>query len=193
MKTMKLSFGAILAFVCVAATVVAAGKRVSLFDGKTLKGWTLLTCEAVVDDGDLFIKAGNGLVQTERKYGDFILELDWKAVKASQYDSGIYFRYDGVPANRPWPPQYQANLREDDEGNVAELKGAKSTGLIKRGEWNHFKLTVRGAQAELEINGKPAWKVGGVEGPKESYIALQSEVPGGGQFRFRHIYITELP
>jgi len=188
MNTIKLSWVLILALVGAAT----AGERVSLFDGKTLTGWTLVTCEATVDNGELFIKAGNGLVQTERKYGDFVLELDWKAGRAEKYDSGIYFHYDGIPPKRHWPTRYQSNLKQNDEGNIAELKGAKSTGLIKPGEWNHFKLTVRGAQAELEINGKPAWKADGVEGPHESYIGLQAEVPGGGQFRFRNIFITEL-
>jgi hypothetical protein len=190
MKTLQLCLGA--ALICAAATVVAGGERVSLFDGKTLTGWTVLTCEATVDNGDLFIKAGNGLVQTDRQYGDFIFEFEWKALKPENWDSGIYFRYDGVPKGRPWPARYQANLKQNDEGNVADLKGAQSTGLIKPGEWNQFKLTVRGTQAELEINGKPAWKADGLEGPKKSHIALQAEVPGGGQHRFRSIYITEL-
>jgi hypothetical protein len=189
MKKLQLSLWA--ALLCAGATVMA-GERVSLFDGKTLAGWTVLTCEATVDNGDIFIKAGNGLVQTERKYGDFIFEFEWKALKPQEWDSGIYFRYDAVPKGSPWPPRYQANLRQNDEGNVGGLKGAKSTGLIKPGEWNQFKLTVRGTHAEMEINGKPAWQADGLQGPKESYIALQAEVPGGGQHRFRNIYITEL-
>ncbi|MBM3892595.1 MAG: DUF1080 domain-containing protein, partial [Verrucomicrobia bacterium] len=131
-------------------------------------------------------------VQTGRKYGDFVFEFEWKPLKAEKWDSGIYFRYDTIPPKRPWPARYQANLRQGMEGNVGGLKGAESTGLIKPGEWNHFKLTVRGTHAEMEINGKPAWKADGLEGPKESHIALQAEVPGGGQHRFRNIYITEL-
>lgn len=196
MKNIRLSLGAALALVCAAAIVTqaadAAGKRVSLFDGKSLAGWTLVTCEACVDNGDMFIKEGNGLVQTARKYGDFVFEFEWKALKSEKWDSGIYFRYDTIPPKRPWPARYQANLRQGDEGNVGGLKGAKSQGLIKPGEWNCFKLTVRGTQAELEINGKPAWKADGLEGPKEGYIGVQAEVPGGGQHRFRNIYITEL-
>ncbi len=173
-------------------TAASAAQRTSLFDGKTLKGWTVLTCEAVVDNGDIFLKGGNGLVQTARKYGDFILELEWKALKPDKWDSGIYLRYDEVPKGRPWPKRYQVNLRQGDEGNLGGLKDAKSTGLTKPGEWNKFKLTVRGSKVELEINGKPAWKADGLEGPKESFISLQAEVPGGGQFRFRNIYLTEL-
>jgi len=168
------------------------GQRVALFDGKNLDAWDVLKCEAVVDHGSILLKAGNGLVQTKRKYRDFVLEYEWKALKDSEWDSGVYFRYDSVPDNQPWPPRYQANLRQGDEGNVGGLKGATSQGLFKNGEWNSFRLTVRGATAEMQINGKPAWKASGLEGPEDSFISLQAEVPGGGQNRFRNIYITEL-
>jgi hypothetical protein len=172
---------------------MAANKSVSLFDGKTLKGWDVLKCEAVVDNGEILLKDGNGLVQTQKKYGDFILELEWKALKTEQYDSGIYFRYDTVPENKSWPQRYQVNLRHDDMCNVGGLKGAaKCPHLINPGEWNSLKLTVRGTTVEVQVNGKPAWKADGLEVPKEGYIALQAEVPKGGQYRFRNIKITEL-
>ncbi len=176
----------------IVAAAPTVGERVSLFNGKDLSGWTVLKCEAKVDNGDIFIQGGNGLVQTEKKYANFVLEFDWKALADDKWDSGVYFRYDSVPTNRPWPDKYQANLRKDAEGNVEGLKGASSTGLIKPHEWNSFKLTVNGDKAELEINGSPAWKAEGVGGPKSGFIALQSEVPNGGQHRFRNIYITEL-
>jgi hypothetical protein len=196
MKNIKVPLRAALVLAGVAVTVApsaeAAEKRVCLFDGRTLAGWKVIACEATADNGELFIKEGNGLVQTERKYGDFVFEFEWKALKPEKWDSGIYFRYDTIPPNRPWPARYQANLRQGMEGNVGGLKGAESKGLIKEREWNSFKLTVRGTGAEMEINGKPAWKADGLEGPKEGYIAVQAEVPGGGQHRFRNIYITEL-
>jgi hypothetical protein len=174
------------------AKAPAAGQRVALFDGKSLEGWDVLKCEAVVDQGEILIKAGNGLVQTRKQYSDFILEYEWKALKDTNWDSGVYFRYDSVPAGNPWPARYQANLRQGDEGNVGGLKGATSRGLFKDGQWNSFKLTVRGATAEMEINGQPAWKSDALEGRRQGFIALQAEVPNGGQNRFRHIYITEL-
>jgi hypothetical protein len=170
----------------------SGSKRIALFDGKTLDGWTVIKCEAAVDDGDILIVAGNGLVQTEKKYSDFILEFDWKALREDRWDSGVYFRYDSVPQNRPWPNRYQVNLLKGMEGNVGNLEGAKSEGLVKNGQWNYFKLTVQGTKASLEINGKPAWEAEGLESPEEGFIALQAEVPGGGQYRFRNIYITEL-
>jgi hypothetical protein len=179
-------------FTAEGAKALKTGPRVALFDGKNLDAWDVLKCEAVVDDGTILLKAGNGLVQTKKKYKDFILEYEWKALKDSEWDSGVYFRYDSVPANQPWPPRYQANLRQGDEGNVGGLKGATSKGLFKNGEWNSFKLTVRGTAAEMQINGKPAWKATGLEGPENGFISLQAEVPGGGQNCFRNIYITEL-
>jgi len=167
--------------------------RVVLFDGKTLDGWTVLNCEARVDDGDILIVAGNGLVQTVRKYGDFVLEFEWKPLRDNKYDSGVYFRYDSVPQGEPWPARYQANLMQGMEGNISDLPDAHSKGLIKPGQWNRFKLTVRATKAALEINGTPAWEADGLAAePAEGYIALQAEVPGGGQHRFRNICLTEL-
>lgn len=170
----------------------APAARTSLFDGKTLAGWNILKCDAVVQDGQILLQAGNGLVQTQKKYGDFVLEFEWKALKADKWDSGIYFRYDTLPANRPWPQRYQVNLRQGDEGNVGGLKGAQSKGLFKDREWNKLKLTVRGAKAKLEVNGQPAWEGDGLEGPTAGFIALQAEVPSGGQHLFRNIFLTEL-
>jgi hypothetical protein len=167
------------------------GKTRDLFNGKDLTGWKVMTCEVEVQDGAILLKSGNGLVQAEGQFGDFILELDWKALnkEPQMWDSGIYFRYTSIPPKRPWPSQYQVNLRKGDEGNVGGLPGAKSTGLTKPGQWNHFKFTVQGATAALEINGKPAWKADGLKTPK-GFLSLQSEVPQGGQFLFRNIRIT---
>ena len=78
------------------------------------------------------------------------------------------------------------------EGNVGALKEARSEGLVKDGEWNKFKLTVQAAKASLEINGISAWQADGLGDPEEGFIAIQAEVPGGGQYRFRNIYLTEL-
>ena len=36
------------------------------------------------------------------------------------------------------------------------------------------------------------WQADGLGDPEEGYIAIQAEVPGGGQYRFRNVYLTEL-
>jgi hypothetical protein len=194
MKASNLLYSLVIAAALLTSCSVfeSADKSTALFDGKTLDGWTVLKCEAAVDDGDILIVAGNGLVQTEKKYGDFILDFEWKALRDDKWDSGVYFRYDSVPENKPWPDRYQVNLQQGREGNVGNLEGASSEGLVTDGQWNKFKLTVSGTKASLEINGKPAWEADGLEGPEEGFIALQAEVPGGGQYRFRNIYLTEL-
>jgi hypothetical protein len=177
-----------------AATALAAtdGFTMPLFNGQDLSGWHVTKCEAVVENGLLVLKSGNGFVRTDHRYRDFVLELDWKARKPEMYDSGIYFRSE-LPGEtgRPWPTRYQVNLAQGMEGNVKGLAGAESSGLIRTGEWNHFKLTVVGSTAELEINGQPAWKTDAIEAP-DGYIGLQAEVPIGGQFEFRDIKVTEL-
>ncbi|MBI5693382.1 MAG: DUF1080 domain-containing protein [Verrucomicrobia bacterium] len=170
----------------------AAAKRISLFDGKSLQGWKLVTCEAEVQEGAIFLKAGNGLVQTERKYRDFVFEFEWKALKSEKWDSGIYFRYDTITPPRPWPRRYQVNLRQGEEGSIPGLKETLTKGLFRDREWNAVKLTVRGTTATLEVNGRPAWSIDGLEAPFEGYVGLQSEVAGGGQHLFRKIYLTEL-
>ncbi|NUQ66003.1 MAG: DUF1080 domain-containing protein [Pirellulales bacterium] len=160
-----------------------------LFDGKSLAGWHVTGCAVRVQDGAILLDSGNGLVRSDQQYGDFILDLDWKNLNPQMWDSGVFFRCELPPDGRPWPKDYQVNLRKGMEGNVQNLKGASSQGLVKPGEWNHFKLTVIGDTAALEINGRPAWKATGVARPK-GYIALQAEVPGGGQFLFRNVEIS---
>ena len=170
----------------------AQEKRVSLFNGKDLKGWSILKCEAEVKDGNMFIKSGNGLVQTAKKYQNFVLEYEWKALGENKWDSGVYFRYTSVPKGRPWPKRYQANLLKGKEGDVGGIEGASSKGLLRDREWNKFKLTVNGSKISLQINGKDAWKSDGLEDLEAGFIAMQAEVPGGGQHYFRNIFITEL-
>jgi hypothetical protein len=165
---------------------------VDLFNGKDLTGWDVLKCEAVVQDGMILLKEGNGLVQTKEQYADFVLDLEWKALKPDKWDSGVYFRYTSVPKGRPWPGRYQANMRKGMEGNVGGgIKGATSKGLIKAGEWNRFVLTLKGTAVSLQINGKPAWEADGIKVPK-GFISLQAETPGGGQFLFRNVRIKVL-
>ena len=181
--------------VILAAISVSAGeaeRRVQVFNGKNLDGWEVLRCEAGVDSGSLVLQDGNGLVCLKGRYGDFVLELKWRPRRDSNWDSGIYFRCDLPPAGpRPWPRRYQANLRQGMEGNVGGLPGAESEGLLKPGTWNEMKLTVSGRTAKLELNGKPAWEAEGLE-QAEGIIALQAEVPNGGQFEFKDIYVTKL-
>lgn len=171
---------------------VDQGYSVRLFDGETLDGWHVTGCDAVVEDGAMLLKDGDGFIRANHRYGDFVLELEWKALRAEQYDSGIYIRSELPAAGKNWPQRYQVNLLQGKEGALLGAKETGPAGLVKPGEWNRFKLTVVGSGAALEINGKPAWKVDDALDAPSGYIGIQSEVPGGGQFLFRNIKVTEL-
>ncbi len=189
----RLLLVALLVFARAASTAAATdGFTTSLFNGHDLSGWHVTRCEAGVENGTLVLQSGNGFVRTDHRYRDFVLELDWKARNAEKWDSGIYIRSElPGPTGRAWPTRYQVNLAQGMEGNIKDLPGATSTGLVKPGQWNHFKLTVVGRNADLEINGHQAWHTDAVAA-LDGYIGLQSEVPVGGQFEFRDIKITEL-
>ena len=171
---------------------LSAAEPVALFDGKSLDGWDVIGCEAVVQDGAILVKDGNGLIQAKGAFADFVLEYEWKALAADMWDSGVYFRYDEVPEGRPWPKKYQVNLRKGMEGNIDGFPDGKSAVPTKAGDWNKFELTVKGTTASLKVNGQDAWRVDGIEKPS-GFIALQAEVPKGGQFLFRNIRVTRLP
>src|SRR6185436_18834069 len=102
-------------------------------------------------------------------------------LKASEYDAGIYIRT--LAEGMPFPKAaHQVNLLEGKEGNIGNVPGASSTGLIKRGEWNAFDITVVADSVSLAINGKEAYKAKGLA-RAAGYIGLQCEVPKGGQFQ----------
>jgi hypothetical protein len=173
------------------AGAACAQQPVSLFDGKTLQGWKVVTCEAEVVDGAILLKAGNGFLQAEKDYGDFVFECDWKALNTNMWDSGVYFRAGDPEGKFPWPKNHQVNMRRGQEGTIGGVDKAKAASLYKPGEWNHYKLTVKGQTAELEFNGQKAWSRGGIE-PAKGHLCLQAEVPGGGQFLFKNLTILEL-
>ncbi|MBI1904422.1 MAG: DUF1080 domain-containing protein [Planctomycetia bacterium] len=174
-----------------AAAAEEPGFTTSLFDGHDLANWHVTGCDVAVEKGSLVLKSGNGFVRSLHRYGDFVLDLEWKS-QAENYDSGIYFRCELPEGDRPWPKRYQSNLKKGQEGAVGGLAGAVGRpDLYKPGQWNRFQLTVRGDKAELAINGKPAWVADGLEA-RQGYLGLQAEVPLGGVFEFRNIKVTEL-
>ena len=141
-----------------------AGHKVALFNGKNLDGFTIENdCKASVKDGMILLEAGNGWLRHNTPQTDFKLHVEWKALKKEKYDAGIYVRTP-KSKNKPFPRGgYQVNLLQGKEGNIGNLKGASSKGLIKTGEWNTFDITVVGKTVELVINGKKAYKATGIK------------------------------
>lgn len=161
------------------------------FDGTSLDGWTV-EHEAAVEiiDGQLLLKSGLGWLKYEHPLRDFELRFAWQALKKEDYDAGIFFRANPV-SGKPFPQGYQANLLDGKEGEIGDLPETKSTGLIRRGDWNTFRLRVFGDAAHLTINGKEAYHVNGLK-TELGYVGFQIEVPNGGQFLLKDIELTEL-
>ncbi len=166
--------------------------RRSLFDGKTLNGWTVENdCEVDVIDGCIRLKSGLGWLRSDYRLRDFELHVEWKALMPANYDAGIYIRSSNT--GKPFPDSgYQVNLLDGKEGNIPNIAGAESKGLVKpSSEWNAFDLRVVGETASLKINGQPAWKSSGLK-DLDGWIGFQVEVPNGGQFLLKNIEITEI-
>jgi hypothetical protein len=141
---------------------------VPLFDGKTLSGWTTLAKKPVtqgwvVEDGVLHRKDKGGDIYTEKDYGNFILEFEWKS--AVNTNSGVKYRmmYYG---KEYLGPEYQVF----DDGEPAKPKIGNPTQrtaaiyelfapndqkkLNPPGEWNSGKIVANGTKLEHWINGQ---------------------------------------
>jgi hypothetical protein len=187
--------GFVLAFFGFVTTTLAdepAGFHHVLFDGKTLNGWTIENeCEVDVVDGCIRLKSGHGWLRHDSRLRDFDLHVEWKTLKPAGYDAGIYIRASGD--GKPFPKTgYQINLLDGKEGNIPNLPGAESRGLVKpAGEWNTFDFHAVGETASLKINGQPAWTASGLK-HADGWFGFQVEVPNGGQFLLKNIEVVEL-
>ncbi len=67
----------------------------SIFNGRDLAGWKVFPGKksvfSVTSDGDLNVKKGNGQLETERQWADFVLQLDIFS-NGKYLNSGIFFR-----------------------------------------------------------------------------------------------------
>lgn len=208
-----------LAFLSIAVLAFLAPEEgfVSLFDGKTLKGWKKhmgLPADNIggkweVSDGTI---AGDqdppgkgGFLITEGKYRDYILKLetriDWPV------DSGIFLRVgeDGK--------SHQVTLDNRPEGEIGAIylpwtqnyvmRNPDGIKHFKQREWNDLQIQIQGEPARIQawLNGQKvtdfqhtAETTKGV--PKEGYIALQIHPGGdwiqGNKAKFRNIRIKLL-
>jgi len=130
------------------------GVTIPLFDGSTLQGWTVVNeAQVTAKDGVLLLKDGNGWLRSDLQYRDFLLHVEWKALKESKYDAGIYVRAGAE--GKPFPKVgHQVNLLEGKEGNIGNIPGAVTTGLIKHGDWNTFDILCVGDKVQVTVNGK---------------------------------------
>jgi hypothetical protein len=167
-----------------------AGKWESLFNGKDLAGWVPVhdvTFE--VKDGNLRLVKGMGWLRTEKEYGDFILECEWRALE-EDYDSGFFIRC-GLEG-KPWPKDgWQVNLKSNALGGL--VKGTKTvvpaeTPRMPLNQWVKFRIEVRGKKCSLTVNGESAWESDAIDRDR-GYVGIQVE---NKSFDFRNIRLQEI-
>jgi hypothetical protein len=190
---MKLKFTLVsLMLATLAWSQKAPSDWVSLFNGKDLTGFKQLNGKAPykVVNGEIVgtTKFGepNSFLATEKRYGDFVLELDLKMF--ANMNSGVQFRSitgggdakipDRVrgyqaevdPSPRAWSGGIYDEARRgwlySLENNPAAQKAFKPT------DWNHYKIECIGNNIRTWINGVPCAYVIDDMTP-EGFIALQ--------------------
>ncbi|MGV3608502.1 MAG: 3-keto-disaccharide hydrolase [Planctomycetaceae bacterium] len=165
--------------------------RMQFLANDQLIGWTAHNCTYEVKDGVLRTTSGDGLIRTDYRYGDFVLELEYRPLQASKYDAGIYIRSELPKPGQKWPDRHQMNLLEGGELTLLGFRDAVVKDLVRPKEWNKIRLTVVGNKASLQVNDKQAWEVTGLE-TIDGYIGFQVESTIGGAFEYRNLAITEL-
>lgn len=153
--------------------------------------WIAEKCEIAVEGDVLRFVSGEGWIRYPFPLGDFVFSGEYRPLQESKWDSGIYFRSPLPPEGKTWPDRRQINLKQGEEGTLLGPRQAADQSFIKPGEWRSFELTAIGNTASLKINGEPAWTADGITDPV-GWLALQVEVPQGGQYEFRKLRVVEL-
>ncbi|MFV1994029.1 MAG: family 16 glycoside hydrolase [Verrucomicrobiales bacterium] len=152
----------------------AEGTWIDLFDGETLKGWVQRGGKAQyrVEEGTIVgrtaPKTSNSFLCTERLFGDFILELDFKVDSA--LNSGIQIRSNSVPGFKSGRVHgYQVEIDPGDRGwsggiydesrrgwlnSLAGNRAARNA--FRQGDWNQFRVEAIGDSIRTWINGVAA-------------------------------------
>ncbi|MFC1558308.1 DUF1080 domain-containing protein, partial [candidate division KSB1 bacterium] len=65
-----------------------------LFDGKSLEGWTMIKENGWKIENDFLSLSEGGNIWTKKRYGDFILECEFKM--SPKCNSGIFLRTDNI-------------------------------------------------------------------------------------------------
>ncbi|MDR0610538.1 MAG: DUF1080 domain-containing protein [Planctomycetaceae bacterium] len=131
----------------------------SIFDAKTLNGWTVKpNANAKVENGAIRLSGGSGSLESEERYGDFILQLEYKTDKP--VNSGVFFRC--IPGELMNGYECQI-FNNPPEGDYKKFIGTDTGGIFRRqigrnvnpqdGQWNYLTIFARGAQISTWVNG----------------------------------------
>lgn len=147
---------------------------VNLFDGETLKGWSIVGGEATyrVEDntiiGSTVRNTTNTFLRSDDLYSDFILELEYKV--DSSMNSGIQIRTNSFPYYRNGRVHgYQIEIDPSERAWSAGIYDESRRGWLnpltdnveaqqafKQNDWNHYRIEAIADTIKTWINGVPA-------------------------------------
>jgi predicted dehydrogenase len=133
-----------------------------VFNGRDLAGWRGDRDSYEVIDGAIVCKVGRGgTLFTDREYGDFVAQLEFKLPPAG--NNGLAIRYSGtgqpsldgveIQVLDSEHEKYATLDRRQYHGSVYGLAAATRGYLRPTGEWNFQEVTVRGSRYRVELNG----------------------------------------
>jgi hypothetical protein len=130
-----------------------------LFNGTDFTGWQTaagqpVTKGWVAKDGAMVRESGGGDIWTKDRFGDFVLELEFK----TSGNSGVFIRTDNPKDNVQTGIEIQVDRPAAKPGrhSVGALYDlvAPTKDNTKKGEWNRMKVTAKGSMITVEINGE---------------------------------------
>lgn len=177
---------------------------INLFNGKDLKGWKQLNGKAKyeVKNGEIIgttvLNEPNSFLATEKNYGDFIFEVEFKV--NGTMNSGIQFRSEIKDAadqchvtDKKTPERvhgYQMEIDPSSRGWSGGIYDEARRGWLyslennpaakpafKNGQWNHYRLECIGNSIRTWVNGVACAHLVDDMTPK-GFIALQVHAIG---------------
>lgn len=207
----KSIFGSII--ILALASLLAAAEpadELSLFDGKTFKGWkgdtqkSFRIEEGAIVGGSLKERVPrNEFLTTEREYGDFELTLKFK-VLGEGANAGVQIRSRRIP-NHHEMIGYQADLGDGwwgslyDESRRNKMLAAADKKLVeqvlKRDDWNDYKIHCQGRRIQLYINDRQTIDYTEPDETIEQRGLIGLQIHGGppSEAWYKDIRIRELP
>ncbi|HBY60470.1 MAG TPA: DUF1080 domain-containing protein [Solibacterales bacterium] len=159
---------AVLLFAALSAAASGAEPGfVSLFDGKTLNGWTLKSKRAgagyLAVNGVLVCpKDGGGNLLTVKQYANFVFRFEFKMEKGSNNGVGIRMPAEGDAAYQGMEiqildhndAQYAGWLKPTQRhGAIYDVIPPSSDPLKPIGEWNSEEIEANGRRIKVTVNG----------------------------------------
>jgi len=199
----------------VSATNPQKGKWEKLFDGKSLEGWHIylksgmpMSDKWTVDNGAIHLSSGGaGDLVTDKEYGDFELEVEWKIAEGS--NSGIIYHVHEDPKYRTTyltGPEMQVldNDKHPDAkkgrdgnrtaGSLYDIQKPITMNTAKPvGEWNKARLVIKDGHAEHYLNGKKVADYP-TSGPEWDKMVSESKFKtwdGFGKYSTGHIALQD--